>query len=177
MLEANGFIAFGNGADFAEVFKKWQLPPPPAPSAPYPLDPARIGISPVTHGGQIEDAKSVPKQRPVDRSSPIQETHIKPEREDGLQSAASPATQAAPLSKDQRSWQTDFEPTLVGDTKQVFSRDQVLPITFHVFPGSSQSSVEAMIIVSLTINPGPRADQTVSRRRRNRTSKPSLFSR
>jgi hypothetical protein len=31
MLEANGFIAFANGAEFAEVCKKWQLPSPSSP--------------------------------------------------------------------------------------------------------------------------------------------------
>jgi hypothetical protein len=40
MLEANGFIAFADGADFAEICKKWQLPPPPARLAPHPSDPA-----------------------------------------------------------------------------------------------------------------------------------------
>ena len=148
MLEANGLTAFGKGADFAEVCKKWHLPPPPAP---HPLDPARIGISPIAHGAQTAAMRSVPKQQPTDRFSPPEEIRVKPQVQDGPESAASTTTQAGPLSEGQRSWQTDIESTLVGDTKQVFSRDQVLPMTFHVLPGSSQSSVEMLIMVSPTI--------------------------
>ena len=107
MLEANGVRAFANGANFAEVCKKWQLPPPPAPTAPHPTVPARVGISPVAHDPKIGNTNSVPKQRPVDRSPPTNGTD-KPKFEDGLKSPVSPATQAAPLSEDQRSWQTDF---------------------------------------------------------------------
>lgn len=175
MLEANRFIAFVEGADFAEVCKKWQLPPPPTTSSPHPPDLARVGVSPVAHVAPTDDTKSVAKQQPVKLSSENKETDLKPILEDGLESAASPATQAVPLSENQRSWQKDVESTLVDDTKQVFAADQVLPITFHVLPGSSRSSVEAMIVVSLTINFGPRTDQTASRRRCNRTSKSSFY--
>ena len=175
MLEANGFIVFAEGADSGEVCKKWQLPPPPPTSSPHPSDPARVGVSPVALVAQPDDTKSVAKQQPVNQSSPTKETDSKPILEDGLESAASPATQAAPLSDDQRSWQTDIESTLVDNTKQVFAAEQVLPITFHVLPGSSRSSVEAMIVVSLTINFGRRTDQTASRRRCNRTSKSSFY--
>jgi hypothetical protein len=157
MLEANGFIAFANGADFAEVCKKWQLPPPPAPPAPTASDPTRVGISPVAHDAKTQDTKSVPKQRPVHRSPPTNGTD-KPKFEDGLESPVPPATQAASLSEDQRSWQTDVESTLVGDTKPVFANDHVRPITFYVLPGASQLSVEAMIIVSNPITLGPRTD-------------------
>jgi len=175
MLEANRFIASVEGADFAEVCKKWQLPPPPPLSSPHPSDPTRVGVSPVAPDPQTEDKKSVPKQRPLNPSSPTNRTES-PKLESELESTASPATQAAPLSENQRSWQTVIESTLVDNTKQVFAADQVLPITFHVLPGSSRSSVEAMIVVSLTINFGRRTDQTASRRRCNRTSKPSFYS-
>jgi hypothetical protein len=174
ILEANGFIAFADGANFAEVCKKWQLPPPPAPTAPHPLIPARVAMSPVAHDAKTGTVRSVPKQRPVDRSPPTNGTD-KPKFEDVLESPVSPATQAASLSEDQRSWQMDVESTVVGDTKLVFARDQVLPMTFHVLPGSSQSSVGTMIAVSPTITLGPRTDQTASMRRCNRTSKPSFY--
>jgi hypothetical protein len=112
---------------------------------------------------------------PVDRITPTDETDSKPGMVDGLTGIASPATQAAPLSDDQRSWQTDTESTLVSDTKQVFARDQALPITFHVLPGSSELSAETMIVVSPVIVPIPRATQTVPRRWGNRTSRPSFY--
>jgi hypothetical protein len=128
---------------------------PTAPTAPHPLIPARVAMSPVAHDAKTGDTKSVPKQRPVDRSPPTNGTD-KPKFEDGLESPVSPATQAASLPEDQRSWQTDVESTLVGDTTQVFTRDQVLPMTFHVLPGSSHSSVGPMIVVSPTIILGPR---------------------
>jgi hypothetical protein len=150
MLEANGFIAFAKGADFAEICKKWQLPPPPASPAPHPSHPAQVHISPVANDAQLEN-RSVPKHRPADRSSPTNGTE-NPKIEYELEGTASPATQAASLSEDQRSWQTDLESTLVGDTKQVFTREQVLPMTFHVLPGASKSSAETIIAVSPTIS-------------------------
>jgi hypothetical protein len=151
------------------------LPPPPAPTAPHPSDPARVDSSPIAHEAQTENSRSIPKQQSVDQSPPTNGTD-KPKPEVGLEGTASPATQAASLPEDQRSWQTDVESTLVGETKQVFTRDQVLPIAFHVLPGSSQPSAEAMVVVSPTITLGPRTDQTASRRRCNRTSKPSFYS-
>ena len=138
---------------------------------------ARVGISPVAHHALIEDPRSIPKQQSMDRSSQPKEIRVRPQVQDGLESAGSPATQAAPPSGDQRSWQMDLESTLVGDTALVFARNRVLPMTFHVLPGSSQPSTETMIVVSPTIIPGPRADQIASRRRRNHTSKPSFHSR
>jgi hypothetical protein len=74
ILEANGFVAFANGADLAEVCKLWQFPPPPPSSSPHPSDPAGVGISPVAHDAKTGDTKSVPKQRPEDRSPPTNGT-------------------------------------------------------------------------------------------------------
>jgi hypothetical protein len=173
MLESNGFIAFAKGADFAEVCKKWQLPPPPAQPAPTVSDPTRVSISPVAHDAQVEN-RCVPKEQPMDRSSPDRETEVEPELEDVLEGSASPATQATPLSEDQRSWQTDIESRSVSETKQVFSRDQVLPTTFHVLPGSSELNADTMIVLSPVIVPLPRADQTAWRMWYNRTPKSSV---
>jgi hypothetical protein len=131
ILEANGFVAFANGADLAEVCKLWQFPPPPPSSSPHPSDPAGVGISPVAHDAKTGDTKSVPKQRPEDRSPPTNGTD-QPKFEDGLESSVSPATQAASLSEDQRSWQTDIESRLISETKQVFVYQRSSPS--HDFP-------------------------------------------
>jgi hypothetical protein len=77
-------------------------------------------VLPVAHGGETGITRSVPKQQSVDRSPPINLTDSKPDFEDRFKGATSPATQAAPPSEDQTSWQTDVESRLVSETKQVF---------------------------------------------------------
>lgn len=103
MLEANGFIALANGADFAYVCKKWQIPPPSNPSAPRGTDPARATSSQVAHEYQTEITRPIPEQRPADQPLPSNESKAKVEIKDGLGNTASPTMQYAPLSEDQRS--------------------------------------------------------------------------
>lgn len=178
MLEANGFIAFANGADFAEVCKKWQIGPPPTPLGLESPDPAQETNPQVPLEVQLEDARSIPKQQPADRPPPSIEPRAKSESMDGLQrsmSSAKLSTPSAPLCEDQRSWQTDCESTLIGDNNKVFARDQVLPMTFLVLSGSSRAIVEAMIIVSPILFVRLKADRKGTRWRHHRTSKPSIY--
>lgn len=150
-MEANGFIALAHGADFAEVCKNWRLLPPPTPLGPNNTDPVREANPQVSPEVQSEAARSIPEQRPADRPPPSIEPRVKSESTDGSERSMSSATlptQSATLPADQWSWQTECESTLLGDNNKVFARDQVLPLTFHVLPGSSRATVEAMIIVS-----------------------------
>ena len=179
-LEAKGFVAFANGADLTDVCRKWQIPRPPALPSAHSLYQARVTSSPNTHDAQTEDPRFIPKQRSMNQNLPTKETESKPEGKsliEGKGSPASPASPSAPQAEDPSSLHPNIESNLVDDTKQVFARNQFLPMTFHVVPGHLESEIKSMIVVSPIISPGPRADQTESRRRHHRISKPSFYPR